>query len=94
MFKELFEKQKTISAKELTNLVKKGDVPVIIQGQDIWVNIDSVEDGIAYGIDQFDDDREIDLSKETVRLAEKSEVSIEDTITKNKRDIEKKIHQI
>ncbi|MCD6435382.1 MAG: hypothetical protein J7L15_03260 [Clostridiales bacterium] len=75
-FRELFETKKAkkeLTAKELQKLIKKnGDTPVIILGQDIWVNIETVEDGYAYGIDQFDDDREIDLSKETLQLAESS----------------------
>lgn len=70
-FRAILEKSKKVGEKELAKLVKQnGDVPVIILGQDIWVNIEQVEDGYAYGIDQFDDDREIDLSKETLELAE------------------------
>ena len=67
---EITEKIDYLSQKDLEKRLKKyGDVPVIAEEQDVWINIERVEDGIAYGIDQFDDDREIDLSTEKISLA-------------------------
>ena len=69
MIREAMNEAKYLTQKDLEKRLKKGDVPIILFGDDIWVNIDSVKDDIAYGIDQFDDDREIDLSTEKISLA-------------------------
>jgi hypothetical protein len=70
-FKELFESQPTV--KELKKILKKeGQVDVILLGTDIWVAVDEIDGDMAYGIDQFDKDVEINLKKEKVKLAEAS----------------------
>lgn len=69
MFKELFTEGKHVSVKELQKLLKKNGSVAVIDGNDIWVNIESIEDGIAHGINQFDDDQKIDLKKEKLTLA-------------------------
>jgi len=72
MFKELFiETAKGSSIKDLQKVIKKdGQVMVITGSKDLMVVIDSIEDGTAYGLDQFDKDVEIDLNKEKVTISE------------------------
>ena len=45
-------------------LKKKGQIEIVIGDTDTWAVIDDIEDGIGYGINQFDDDFEIDLDKD------------------------------
>ena len=67
MFKEIFE---GASIKDLKKAMKKdGQVMVITGSTDLMVVIDDIEGKYAYGMDQFDNDVEIDLNKETVTIA-------------------------
>ena len=60
MFRELFEKQKSI--KELKKLLKRDGYIAIIMGEtDTWGSIGEIDGDIGYGIDQYDDDFEINL---------------------------------
>ena len=80
MFKELFtglNEAKGSSIKDLQKVIKKqGQVMVITGGTDIMVVIDSIEDGYAYGLDQFDNDVEIDLKKEKVTISEAKNIKV------------------
>jgi len=42
-------------------LKKKGQIEIIIGDTDTWAVIDDIEDGFGLGMDQFDNDVEIDL---------------------------------
>ena len=53
----------------IKKLDKDGSVEVIIGATDTWAMIDWVDDGVAHGIDQFDNDVEIVLAKDKIRLA-------------------------
>ena len=72
MFKELFEAK--ASLKDAMKIFKKeGEVHITIGKTDTWANIDSIEDGIGYGIDQFDKDIEIDFKKDKFQIVESSQ---------------------
>ena len=45
-------------------LKKKGQIEIVMGDTDTWATIDDIDDGVGYGIDQFDDDIEIDLDKD------------------------------
>ncbi len=67
-FKELFEAKNSI--KNLEKMLKKDGQIEIIDDRKLWVIIDDIVDGIGYGLDQFDNDVEIDFSKDTYRLVD------------------------
>jgi len=69
MFKELFEGKSTLKD-AMKVYKKKGEVNIIMGSTDTWGNISDIEDGIGYGINQFDDDFEIDLKKDSFEIVE------------------------
>ncbi len=72
-FKNLFEaksRKPKNSLKNLEKILKKDGVLEIIDSRDLWVAIDDIVDGIGYGTDQFDNDVEINFSKDAYRLAD------------------------
>ncbi len=71
-FKEYTNESKN-SMKTAEKILKKyGEVHITITSTDTWANIDDIIDGIGYGIDQFDNDIEIDLSKDKYQIVERN----------------------
>ena len=70
-FKKYITESKTDSLKDAEKeLKKKGEVHIILRSTDTWANIDDIQDGIGYGIDQFDNDIEINLVKDKYQIVE------------------------
>ena len=70
-FKELFESKSSLKD-ALKELKKNGEVHITMGKTDTWANIDDIQDGIGYGIDQFDKDIEIDFKKDSFQIVEDS----------------------
>ncbi len=68
MFKELFIESKMSDVQK--RFAKDGEVQ-IITADGIWVLVDEIEKNIAYGIDNHDNEVEINLTKDKYNIAEK-----------------------
>ena len=64
MFKELFESQ----LKDVKAIFKKKGQVDIINDKDLWITIDDIEGDIGLGMDQFENDVEINLKKDSYDL--------------------------
>jgi len=64
MFKELFESQ----LKDVKAIFKKKGQVDIINDKDLWITIDDIEGDIGLGMDQFENDVEINLKKDNYDL--------------------------
>ncbi len=50
------------TVKKMKKLLKKnGQINIIMGDTDTWASIDDIDDGVGFGMDQFDNDIEIDL---------------------------------
>ncbi len=69
-FKDIIEAKNSKDAiRNLEKILKKDGQIEIIDDRKLWVLIDDIVDGIGYGLDQFDNDIEIDLARDDYRLA-------------------------
>ena len=66
-FKDLIEVSK-VKIKDLQKIIKKDGQVMIITQDDIVVAIDDIDGDMGYGLDQFDNDVEINLKKDKFRL--------------------------
>ena len=70
MFKEIFIESQSDLKDALKEIKKNGEVHIIMGDTDIWGNISDIENGIGYGLDQFDNDFEINLKKDRFEIVE------------------------
>jgi len=68
-FKEIFEAKSSLKD-AIKELKKNGEVHIIIGKYDKWAHISDIEDGMGYGIDQYDKDIEINFKKEQFTIVD------------------------
>ncbi len=74
MFKEFLKESSNTSIKELKKRLKKDGYVMIINSDDIVISVDEIDGDTAYGMDQWDNDVEIDLKKDKYSIDEKNNV--------------------